>query len=567
MTTTKSYSTLQSRIAAFAGRLNKIATKVPPRRTRFATDAEIELGDLYSPLDAPHTQAEETGGSSDYLDGIGLPGEYPFTRGVQPNMYRGRLWTMRQYAGFGSAKDSNRRYHYLLQRGQTGLSVAFDLPTQMGRDPDHELSKGEVGRVGVSIASLADMRVLLGGLPVDKITTSMTINATASTLLALYVAVADEQGVSRRLLGGTVQNDILKEYMARGTYIYPPRPSLRLITDLFSFCNAELPQWNTISISGYHIREAGCDAVQEVAFTLADGIAYVEAAIAVGLKVDEFAPRLSFFFNGHNNLIEEVAKFRAARRLWARIMRERFYAKDEKSQMLRFHCQTAGSMLTAQQPLCNVVRNSVQALGAILGGCQSLHVNGYDEALALPSEQSALLALRTQQVLAFESGVADLVDPLGGSYAVEALTDQIEQRATDYLRRIDELGGMVSAIEQRYPQREIERRAYEYQRQIESKQRIVVGVNDFVMAEPAVKGLHHLDPQAEAARVAEVRAYRQARNEQSTREALSALTEKARRPSDGENNLTAAILTAVKAQATVGEIADALRLVFGEYVG
>ena len=386
--TTKSLPTLQSRIAAFKGRVNKLATKAPPRRARFATDADVELLDLYSPIDAPHTQADEAEGRSDYLDGLGLPGEYPFTRGVQPNMYRGRLWTMRQYAGFGSAKDSNQRYHYLLSRGQTGLSVAFDLPTQMGRDPDHELSSGEVGRVGVSIASLSDMRVLLSGLPLDKITTSMTINSTAATLLALYVAVADEQGVSRKLLGGTVQNDILKEYMARGTYIYPPRPSLRLITDLFSFCHAELPQWNTISISGYHIREAGCDAVQEVAFTLADGIAYVEAAMAVGLKVDEFAPRLSFFFNGHNNLIEEVAKFRAARRLWARIMRERFSAKDEKSQMLRFHCQTAGSMLTAQQPLCNVVRNSVQALGAILGGCQSLHVNGYDEALALPSEQS-----------------------------------------------------------------------------------------------------------------------------------------------------------------------------------
>lgn len=565
--TTKSLPTLQSRIAAFKGRLNKLATKAPPRRARFATDADVELLDLYSPIDAPHTQADEAEGRSDYLDGLGLPGEYPFTRGVQPNMYRGRLWTMRQYAGFGSAKDSNQRYHYLLSRGQTGLSVAFDLPTQMGRDPDHELSSGEVGRVGVSIASLSDMRVLLSGLPLDKITTSMTINSTAATLLALYVAVADEQGVSRKLLGGTVQNDILKEYMARGTYIYPPRPSLRLITDLFSFCHAELPQWNTISISGYHIREAGCDAVQEVAFTLADGIAYVEAAMAVGLKVDEFAPRLSFFFNGHNNLIEEVAKFRAARRLWARIMRERFSAKDEKSQMLRFHCQTAGSMLTAQQPLCNVVRNSVQALGAILGGCQSLHVNGYDEALALPSEQSALLALRTQQVVAYESGVADLVDPLGGSYAVEALTDQIEQRAREYIARIDELGGMVSAIEQRYPQREIERRAYEYQRQVENKQRIVVGVNDFVIKEEPPKGLHHLDPQAEQDRIAEVRAFRKARDEQQTQAALQSLSRKAGQASDGQNNLVVAILDAVKAQATVGEVADALRQVFGEYQG
>ncbi len=566
MTTTKS-STLKARIAAFSGRLNKMAAKVPPRKPRFATDADVQLADLYTPLDAPYTQAEEDAGTSPYLDGIGLPGEFPFARGVQPNMYRGRLWTMRQYAGFGSARDSNQRYHYLLQRGQTGLSVAFDLPTQMGRDPDHELSKGEVGRVGVSIASIADMRVLLSGLPLDKITTSMTINATAATLLALYVAVADEQGVSRKLLGGTVQNDILKEYMARGTYVYPPRPSLRLITDLFSFCNAELPQWNTISISGYHIREAGCDAVQEVAFTLADGIAYVEAALKVGLKVDEFAPRLSFFFNGHNNLIEEVAKFRAARRLWAKIMRDRFAAKDEKSMMLRFHCQTAGSMLTAQQPLTNVVRNSVQALGAILGGCQSLHVNSYDEALALPSEQSALLALRTQQVLAYESGVADLVDPLGGSYAVEALTDQIEAGARDYIQRIDELGGMVAAIEQRYPQREIERRAYEYQRQVESKQRIVVGVNDFVIKEPPVKGLHHLDPQAERDRIDEVRGFRAARDEQKTRESLRALDQKARRPSAGDNNLVAAILDAVKAQATVGEVADTLRVIFGEYQG
>ncbi len=567
MTTTKPCPALQSRIAAFAGRVNKLSTKVPPRRPRFATDAELVLPDLYTPLDAPHTQADEHDGSSAYLSGLGLPGEFPFTRGVQPNMYRGRLWTMRQYAGFGSAADSNRRYHYLLQRGQTGLSVAFDLPTQMGRDPDHELSHGEVGRVGVSIASLADMRVLLAGLPLDQITTSMTINATATTLLALYVAVADEQGVSRKLLGGTVQNDILKEYMARGTYIYPPRPSLRLITDLFSFCHAELPQWNTISISGYHIREAGCDAVQEVAFTLADGIAYVEAALAVGLKVDEFAPRLSFFFNGHNNLIEEVAKFRAARRLWARIMRERFSAKDDKSLMLRFHCQTAGSMLTAQQPLCNVVRNTVQALGAILGGCQSLHVNSYDEALALPSEPSALLALRTQQVLAHESGVADLVDPLGGSYAVESLTDQIEARAQDYIRRIDELGGMVAAIEQRYPQREIERRAYEYQQKVESKQRIVVGVNDFVMKEPPVRGLHHLDPQAEVDRVSEIRALRAARDEQKTQESLRALAEKASQPAASDRNLTAAIVDAVKAQATVGEIADTLRTVFGEYLG
>ena len=563
---------LRERLDRFAGRLSKNAVKFPPRRPRFATDADLELRDLYTPLDAPAGAlgaAEpievETSGPTGYLDQLGLPGEFPFTRGVQPTMYRGRLWTMRQYAGFGSAQESNQRYRYLLARGQTGLSVAFDLPTQMGRDPDHELARGEVGRVGVSIATLDDMRVLLDRLPLDKITTSMTINATAATLLALYVAVADERGVPRSAVGGTVQNDILKEYIARGTYIYPPRPSLRLITDLFSFCHAELPQWNTISISGYHIREAGSDAVQEVAFTLADGIAYVEAACSVGLAVDEFAPRLSFFFNAHNNLIEEVAKFRAARRLWARIMRERFGAKDDKSCMLRFHAQTAGSMLTAQQPLTNTVRNTIQALSAILGGCQSLHVNAYDEALALPTEQSALLALRTQQVLAYESGVADLVDALGGSYAVEALTDQIEAAASVYLKRIDELGGMASAIEQAYPQREIERRAYEYQRTIETKQRIVVGVNEFVVKEPPPKGLHHLDPAGEAQRVAEVTAFRAARDPQATAEALRALERDASRPPSGDNNLVRAILRAVKTGATVGEVADSLRKIYGEY--
>lgn len=556
---------LASRIAAYCTRNNKLAQKTPPRKARFATAADLTLKDLYTPLDAPHTQAAKTNGQSPYLDGIGLPGAFPFVRGVQPNMYRGRLWTMRQYAGFGSAADSNRRYHYLLSRGQTGLSVAFDLPTQMGLDPDHELAHGEVGRVGVSIASLDDMRELLSGLPLDRITTSMTINATATTLLAMYVAIADQQGISRSQLGGTVQNDILKEYMARGTYIYPPRPSLRLITDLFSFCQAELPKWNTISVSGYHIREAGCDAVQEVAFTLADGIAYVEAALAVGLKIDEFAPRLSFFFNSHNNLIEEVAKFRAARRLWARIMRERFSAQDEKSWMLRFHCQTAGSMLTAQQPLTNVVRNSVQALAAVLGGCQSLHVNAYDEALALPTEQSALLALRTQQVLAHESGVADIVDPLGGSYAVEALTDEIEKQAAEYIRHIDELGGMVAAIEQRYPQRQIERRAYEYQRNVESRQCVVVGVNDFVVEEPPHKGLLKISPDAELLRVQQVQAVRAARDSQKTHEALRVLKQKASRPPAGDNNLLSATLDAVRQQATVGEIADALREVFGVY--
>ena len=564
---------LLARMTRFQDRLSKNQSKFPLRRPRFATDADLELQDLYTPLAAPSAAVSPSPGTGQsgepaaggYLEQLGLPGEYPFTRGVQPTMYRGRLWTMRQYAGFGTAQESNQRYRYLLAGGQTGLSVAFDLPTQMGRDPDHELARGEVGRVGVSIATLADMRVLLDGLPLDKITTSMTINATAATLLALYVAVADERGVPRAAVGGTVQNDILKEYIARGTYIYPPRPSLRLITDLFSFCHAELPQWNTISISGYHIREAGSDAVQEVAFTLADGIAYVEAARSVGLQVDDFAPRLSFFFNAHNNLIEEVAKFRAARRLWARIMRERFLAKDDKSCMLRFHAQTAGSMLTAQQPLTNTVRNTVQALGAILGGCQSLHVSSYDEALALPSEQSALLALRTQQVLAHESGVADLVDALGGAYAVEALTDQIEAAAANYIKRIDELGGMAAAIEQGFPQHAIERRAYEYQRSVETKQRTVVGVNDFVIKEPPPRGLHHLDPAGEAHRLAEVAAWRAARDPQATAEALRALDRAASTPPRGDNNLVQAILVAVRAGATVGEVADTLRKIYGEY--
>src|SRR4051794_18957784 len=413
-------------------------------------------------------------------------------------MYRGRFWTMRQYAGFGNARESNKRYHYLLKQGQTGLSVAFDLPTQMGRDPDHALARGEVGRVGVSITSLEDMRVLLDGLPLGEISTSMTINATASTLLALYVAVADERGVPRTSLNGTIQNDILKEYIARGTYIYPPRPSMRLIVDTFAWCKAEVPKWNTISISGYHIREAGSDAVQEVAFTLADGIAYVEAAVKAGLAVDEFAPRLAFFFNAHNVLIEEVAKYRAARRLWARIMRERFSAKDPKSWQLRFHAQTAGSSLQASQPLVNVVRTTVQALAAVLGGAQSLHTNSFDEALALPTETSARLALRTQQVLAHESGIGDLVDPLGGAYAVEALTDEIEQRASEEIAKIDQLGGMVRAIEAAHPQRAIEQRAYEYQRAIEQKQKIIVGTNEFLVDEPPPEGLLKITPGLEA---------------------------------------------------------------------
>jgi methylmalonyl-CoA mutase N-terminal domain/subunit len=471
---------------------------------------------------------------------------------------------MRQYAGFGSAAESNQRYKFLLASGQTGLSVAFDLPTQMGRDSDHALARGEVGRTGVAIASLDDMRVLLDGLPLDRVSTSMTINATAATLLCLYLAVADERGIPRRALAGTIQNDILKEYIARGTYIYPPAPSMRLVADCFAFCRDEVPRWNTISVSGYHIREAGSDAVQEVAFTLADGIAYVEAARARGLRVDDFAPRISFFFNAHANLIEEVAKFRAARRLWARVMRERFAAADPRSLMLRFHAQTAGSTLTAQQPLNNVVRTTVEALAAVLGGAQSIHANGYDEALALPTEGSARLALRTQQILAHESGVADVVDPLGGAYAVESLTSEIETRARALLDEIDSRGGMVAAIEAGFPQREIERRAFEHQRAIEQQQRIVVGQNrfgDVDQGETGGLGLHQLDPMVERAQVERLAQFRKQRNNTDTAAALANLANSAR----GAENVLPAMLAAVKARATLGEIADVLREVFGEH--
>src|SRR5450432_1410343 len=492
---------------------------------------------------------------------VGRPGQFPFTRGIHPSMYRGRPWTMRQYAGFGTAAESNRRYKYLLASGQTGLSVAFDLPTQMGRDADHPLARGEVGRAGVSISSIDDMHALLDGLPLDRVSTSMTINATAATLLCLYIAVADERGIPRAALSGTVQNDILKEYIARGTYIYPPAASLRLCADLFAFCAGEVPRWNTISISGYHIREAGSDAVQEVAFTLADGIAYVEAARAAGLAVDAFGPRLSFFFNAHSNLLEEVAKFRAARRLWAGIMRDRFGAKDPKAQMLRFHAQTAGSTLTAADPLNNVARTTVEALAAILGGAQSIHTNGYDEALALPTEESARVALRTQQILAHESGVADVVDPLGGSYALEALTDELEARAMALIAEIDAKGGMVAAIEAGWPQREIERRAVEHQRAVESGARVIVGVNRFAENNDGAPALHRLDAAVEAAQVERLGRLRATRDGAAAQAATRAVSEAAR----GTANLLPCILQAVKARATLGEIADALRAVFGEY--
>jgi methylmalonyl-CoA mutase N-terminal domain/subunit len=492
---------------------------------------------------------------------LGVPGRPPFTRGVQPNMYRGRFWTMRQYAGFGTAKESHERYRYLLAQGQTGLSVAFDLPTQMGRDSDDPKAQGEVGRVGVAIDSIDDMRTLFSQIPLGEVSTSMTINATASVLLCLYIAVAEENGVPREKLRGTIQNDILKEYMARGTYIFPPRPSLRLITDIFAFAGKEVPKWNTISISGYHIREAGADAAQEIAFTLADGIAYVRAAVDAGLDVDKFGAQLSFFFNVHNNLMEEVAKFRAARRMWSTLMKERFGAKSDRARALRFHCQTAGMTLTAQQPLNNVARVTVQALAAALGGCQSLHTNSYDEALGLPTSEAATIALRTQQIIASESGVADFVDALGGSYAIESLTNDIERSANVYIARIDELGGMVSAIEEGYPQREIQGSAYSYQLEIEKKQRIIVGQNAYVQDSAPIPVMK-IDPRIEKEQVDRLRAFRAKRDEAAVAECFRQIEAAAK----GKDNLLPLILTAVKASATVGEISNVLRGVWGEHV-
>jgi len=508
-----------------------------------------------APVERLHTPADTA--ALDYVRDLGFPGEFPYTRGVQPTMYRGRFWTMRQYAGFGSATETNQRFRYLLEQGQSGLSVAFDLPTQMGYDADHEVARSEVGKVGVAISSAEDMAALFDAIPLDRVSTSMTINSTASILLCLYMAVGERQGVPSDRLSGTVQNDILKEYIARGTYVYPPGPSMRLITDTFAFCRERVPRWNTISISGYHLREAGSTAVQEVAFTLANGIAYVTAAQEAGLKVDEFAPQLSFFFNAHNNLLAEVAKFRAARRLWARIMKERFAARDPRSLMLRFHAQTAGSMLTAQQPENNIVRVAVQALAAVLGGCQSLHTNSMDEALSLPSEAAVRTALRTQQVLAHESGVADIVDPLGGSYSVERLTTRIEEEALTYIAKIDGLGGAVHAIP--FMQREIQEAAYRYQQEVEAKQRVVVGVNEFVMDEPPPANLFQVDAtvgQALAERLAVLRRTRDA-------SAAARAVEGVDRAARGRDNLLPHILTAVRAQVTLGEICDTLRQVFG----
>ena len=534
--------------------LKDVLDKAKERKPEFRTLSGLPLDPLYTP-------ADQEGDA--YESRIGFPGEYPFTRGIQPNMYRGRLWTMRQYAGFGSAEDTNKRYRYLLEQGQTGLSVAFDLPTQMGYDSDHPLAMGEVGKVGVAIDSLEDAERLFDAIPLAKVSTSMTINSTAAILLAMYMSVAEKQGAEPAGLMGTIQNDVLKEYIARGTYIFPPKESMRIITDIFSFCNRDLPRWNMISISGYHIREAGSTAVQEIAFTLADGIAYVDAAVQAGLDVDRFGARLSFFFNVHNDFLEEVAKFRAARRLWARIMKERFGAKNPRSMMLRFHTQTAGCSLTAQQPENNIVRVTLQALASVLGGTQSLHTNSMDEALALPGDKAVRIALRTQQVIAFESGVTHAVDPLGGSYLIEHLTDELERKAEAYIAKIDEMGGMVRAIEEGYVQREIQDSAYQYQLQVEKGEEVVVGVNRFEIEEEPQENLLAVDPEVGRKQVERLAALKARRDNDHVARALATLEKTAR----GTDNLMPPILEAVRGYATLGEISDTLRGVFGEYRG
>jgi methylmalonyl-CoA mutase N-terminal domain/subunit len=521
------------------------------RREKFETSSGIELPEEFN--------SENT--NFDLETDIGHAGEFPYTRGVRKSMYRGRFWTMRQYAGFATAEESNERYKYLLSQGTTGLSVAFDLPTQIGLDSDDSLAAGEVGKVGVAIDSLEDMLTLFDGIPLDKVSTSMTINATASTLLCLYLAVAKKQNVGFDKVNGTIQNDILKEYIARGTYIFPPKPSMRLITDTFAFCASEVPNWNTISISGYHIREAGSTAAQEIAFTLADAIAYVEAALSTGLKIDDFAPRLSFFFNSHNNLIEEIAKFRAARRLWARIMKERFDAKTPKSLMLRFHTQTAGSTLTAQQPEVNIVRTTIQALAAVFGGTQSLHTNSMDEALSLPTEQAARIALRTQQVIAYESGVADTVDPFAGSYAIEELTNKLEEKARDYIEKIDAMGGMLKAIEEGYVQREIQEAAYQYQRAVEKQTEIVVGVNKFQIKEDETIPILKVDEKVERGQIERLKSLREKRDAKKAEKTLLNLENAAKT----DENLLPRILDCVENYVTVGEISNRLRKVWGEY--
>jgi len=530
--------------------LNKVTSRFPARKN-LVTGSDEEIDNLYIPDN-----------TFSYNEKLGFPGEYPYTRGVQPTMYRGKFWTMRQYAGFGTAEESNSRYKYLLEQGQTGLSIAFDLPTQIGYDSDDPISAGEVGKVGVAIDSLKDMETLFDGIPLDKVSTSMTINAPAAVLLAMYIIVAEKQGVTKEQIRGTIQNDILKEYIARGTYIYPPAPSMRLINNIFEYCSAKVPKWNTISISGYHIREAGSTAVQEIAFTIADGIEYVKNAIGVGLDVDQFAGRLSFFFNAHNDLLEEVAKYRAARRIWAKIMKEKFSAKKEKSMMMRFHTQTAGSTLTAQQSDNNIVRVAIQTLAAVMGGTQSLHTNSRDEALALPTEQSVMVALRTQQIVAHESGVANVVDPLAGSYYIEQLTDKIEKEALNYINKIEDMGGMVKAIEKGYVQKEIQDSAYKYQKSVEAGDRVVVGVNKFTIEEPAPGGLLKVNPELQKVQEENLKVVRSERDNAKVEECLAALSKGA---SKEDVNLMPLIIDAVREYATLGEISNVLREKFGEY--
>lgn len=532
--------------------LKKTLDRFPERKEKFETDSGIPIERVYTP-----DMLEDF----DYERDLGMPGEYPYTRGVQPTMYRGRFWTMRQYAGFGTAEETNERFKYLLEQGQTGLSVAFDLPTQIGYDSDHSLARGEVGKVGVAIDSLKDMEILFDGIPLDKVSTSMTINAPAAVILAMYIAVAEKQGVSPDKLSGTIQNDILKEYVARGTYIFPPEPSMKLITDIFDYCAKNVPNWNTISISGYHIREAGATAAQEIAFTLANGIAYVQAALDAGLDVDQFAPRLSFFFNAHLNFFEEIAKFRAARRVWAKIMKERFGAKKDKSMKLRFHTQTAGVTLTAQQPDVNIMRVAFQALSAVLGGTQSLHTNSKDEALALPSEHAVLIALRTQQVIAHEIGVTDTIDPLAGSYYVEKLTNDLEEKVWEYIEKIDQLGGAPKAIEKGFMQKEIQESAYRYLQQVESGEKVVIGVNKYRIKEETPTDLLKVDPAVMERQCKKLESLRQERNPQRVAETLQEL----RNAAQSGDNLMPYILDAVKAYATLGEICGILREVYGEY--
>ncbi len=533
--------------------LKKTLERFPERKETFVTGSEVPVERVYLP--------EELDADA-YMEKLGMPGEYPYTRGVQPTMYRGRFWTMRQYAGFGNAEESNKRYKYLLEQGQTGLSIAFDLPTQIGYDSDDPISEGEVGKVGVAIDTLKDMEILFDGIPLDKVSTSMTINSPASVLLAMYIALAEKQGIPKDRIKGTIQNDILKEYIARGTYIFPPEPSMRLITNIFEYCSKEVPKWNTISISGYHIREAGSTAIQEAAFTIADGVEYVKAAIEAGMDIDNFAGRLSFFFNAHNDLLEEVAKYRAARRIWANLMKNKFGAKSAKSMMMRFHTQTGGSTLTAQQPDNNIIRVTIQTLAAVLGGTQSLHTNSRDEALALPSEQSVRIALRTQQIVANESGIANTIDPLGGSYYIEALTDKIVEEVEAYLAKIEDMGGMVRAIEKGYPQKEIQDSAYRYQKDVESGERIVVGVNKYATEEAPPKDLLKVDPELQKLQIEKLARVKKERDNQAVQKALQALKEGAAKP---DVNLMPLIVESVRHYATLGEICGVLRDEFGEY--